>query len=74
MGLYTPGQIMNVPLYGQISYSSSLSNLFKLKLRHNVQLFLVEMNAATGKEVAEHIMRPAEVIPTSLVPVSYALC
>jgi hypothetical protein len=72
MGLYAPGQMMNDPLYGQISYNSSLSNNFKLKLGHNVQLFLIEMKAATGKEIAEHVMRLAKVIPTSLVTVSYA--
>jgi hypothetical protein len=74
MGLYAPGQMMNDPLYGQISYNSSLSNAFKLKLGHDVQLFLVEMKAATGKEIAEHVMRPAKVIPASLVTVSYAHC
>jgi len=74
MGLYAPGQMMNDPLYGQISYNSSLSNAFKLKLGHNVQLLLREMKAATGKDIAEHVMRPAKVIPTSLVTVSYAHC
>jgi hypothetical protein len=49
MGLYAPGQTMNDPLYGHISYNSSLSNAFKLNLRHSVNLFLVEMQAATGK-------------------------
>jgi len=34
MGLYAPGQMINDPLYGQISYNSSLSNAFKLKLGH----------------------------------------
>jgi hypothetical protein len=72
MGLYTPGQMLNDPLYGQISYNSSLSNAFKLKLGHNVQLFLVEMKAATGKDIAEHVIRPAKVIPASLDMVSYA--
>jgi len=48
MGLYTLGQMLNDPLSGQISYNSSLSNAFKLKLGHNVQLLLVEMKAATG--------------------------
>jgi len=72
MGLYTPGQMLNDPLYGQISYNSSVSNAFKLKLGHNVQLFLVEMKAATGKDIAERIIRPAKVIPASLDMVSYA--
>jgi hypothetical protein len=74
MGLYTPGQMMNDPLYGQISYNSSLANAFKLKLGHNVNLFLMEMKAATGKDIVRHIMRPAKVIPASLVPVGYAHC
>jgi len=39
MGSYTPGQMMNDPLYGQITYNSSLSNAFKLNLGHNVTLF-----------------------------------
>jgi len=72
MGLYTLGQMMNDPLYGQISYNSSLSNAFKLKLGHDVKQFLVEMKAATGKDIAEHVIRPVKVIPTSLLPVSYA--
>jgi hypothetical protein len=49
MGLYTPGQMMNNPLYGQISYNSSLSNAFKLKLGQNVKLFLVDQKAAQGR-------------------------
>jgi hypothetical protein len=49
MGLYTPGQMMNNPLYGQISYNSSLSNAFKLKLGQNVKLFVVEQKAAQGR-------------------------
>jgi len=64
--------MMNDSLYGQISYNSSLSNAFKLKLGHNVNLFSIEMKTATGKDNAEHIMRPAKVIPAGLVPVCYA--
>jgi len=37
-----------------------------------VKLLLVEMKAATGKDIAEHIIRPANIIPASLVTVSYA--
>jgi len=70
MGLYAPGQTMNDRLYGQISYNSSLSNAFKLKLGHNVKLLLVEMEAAKGKDSAEHVIRPVKVIPASLVLVS----
>jgi hypothetical protein len=39
MGIYPPAQMINVPLYGQISYNSSLSNTFKSNLGHNVNLF-----------------------------------
>jgi len=72
--LYTPGQTMNDRLSGQISYNCSLSNTFKLKLGHDVKLFLVEMKAATAKDIAEHVIRPVKVIPASLVPVSSAHC
>jgi len=65
---------MNDPLSGQISSNSSVWNAFKLKLGHKVKLFLVEMKAATGKDIAEHVMRPAKVIPTCLVMVSYMHC
>ena len=74
MGLYALGQMMNDLLYGQISYNSSLSNALKLKLGHDVQLFLVDIKAATGKEIAKHVMRPTKVILASLVTVSYARC
>jgi len=64
--------MLNDPLYRQISYNSSLSNALKLKLGHNVQLFLVEMKSATGKDIAEHVIGPAKEIPTTLVTGSYA--
>jgi hypothetical protein len=73
MGLYSPGRTMNDSLSGQISYNSSLSNAFKLKLGHDVKQFLVEMQAATGKDIAEHVIRLVKVIPTRLVLVSNAL-
>ena len=62
LGSYALGQIMNDPPYGQISYNSSLSNAFKLKLGHNVKLLLLEMNAAIIQNSAEHIIRPVNVI------------
>ena len=62
---------MNDRLSGHISYNSSLSNAFKLKLGHDVKLFLGEMKAATGKDIAEHIISLVKVIPVSLVPVHY---
>jgi hypothetical protein len=72
MGLYAPGQIMNAPLYGQILYNSSHSNVFKLTLGHDVKLFFLDMDEATGKDIAEHVMRPAKVIPTRHITVSCA--
>jgi len=74
MGLYAPGQTMNDRLSGQISYNSSLSNAFKLKLGHDVKLILVEMKTATGKDIAEHVIRLVKVILASHVAVSYAHC
>jgi len=65
---------MNDPLYGLMSYSSSHSNIFKLKLGHNVKQFLVAMEAVTGKDIAEHIMRLAKVIPASDVTVTHTPC
>jgi len=73
MGLYAPGQMMNDPLYGQISFNGSISNAVKLKLGQDVKLFFIEMQAATGKDIAEHVIRPAKVIPARMVTVSYAL-
>jgi hypothetical protein len=70
MGLHALGQMMNDPLYGQISYNSSLSHAFKLKLGHHMKLFLVETKAATEKDIVEHVIRPAKVIPSSPVVVS----
>jgi hypothetical protein len=72
MGLYAPGHIMNDPLSGQISYNSSLSNAFKLKLGHNVKQFLLHMKPAPGKDIAKHRMKAAKVIPATLVTVSHA--
>ena len=63
---------MNDPIYGQISYNSSLSNAFKLKLGYDVKLFLVNMKAVTGKDIAEQVMRPAKIIPASVVTVCHA--
>jgi hypothetical protein len=73
IGLYAPGQMMNDHLSGLISYTSSLSKAFKLKLGHNVKLLSVDMKAATGKNIAEHVIRQVKVIPASRVPLSYAL-
>jgi len=71
MGSYTPGQMMNDCLNGEISYNSSLSNTFRLKLAHNVKQCLAEMKAATRKVMAEHVISYTKVIPASLVTFSY---
>jgi len=63
--------MMNDHLYGSIWYNIPLCNAFKLKLGHNLKLFLVQIKAATGKDIAEHLIRLAKVIPASLVTVSY---
>jgi hypothetical protein len=46
--------------------------VFKLNLGHHVKLFLAEMKAGTGKDIAEHIIKPVKVFPRSFVPVRYA--
>jgi hypothetical protein len=67
MGLYTNVQMITDPIYGQISYNCCLSNAFKLKLGHDPIIFLVETKRATVKEIAEHAIRQAKVIPASPV-------
>jgi len=67
MGIYKHRQMINDPIYGQISYNCYLSNAFKLKLGCNVKIIVVEMMRATGKEIAEHVSRPTKVIRTSRV-------
>jgi len=46
-----------------------LSNAFMLKLGQNPKIFLVEVKRATWKDIAEHGIIPAKVIPTSHVKV-----
>jgi hypothetical protein len=72
MGLSAPGQMMNDCQSGQISLNSSLLNAYKLEPGPNVKLFWVELKAATGKNILEDIIRPAKVIPASLIPARYA--
>jgi hypothetical protein len=67
MALYKHWQMIDDPIYGQISYNCCLSNAFKLKLGHHMKTVLVEMLRATGKEIAEQIIGPTKVIPTSSV-------
>ena len=67
MGIYKHGEMINNPIYGQILYNCCLSNAFKLKLGHNVKIFVVDMMRVTVKEIAEHIIRPTKVIPQAVL-------
>jgi len=74
MGIYKHGQIINDPIYGQISYNCCLSNAFKLKLGHNVKIFVVEMMRVTGKETAERVIRPTKIIALALLWLDVSNC
>ena len=74
MGLYNHGQMINEPIYGQISYNCCLSNAFQLKLGHNVNIFLVEMMRATGKEIAKQVIRPTKGIRLVMLRVDVSNC
>jgi len=74
MGIYKHGQMINDSIYGQISYICCLSNAFKLKLGHNVKIFAVERKRATGKEVAEHVIRPTNIIPLAVSRLDVSNC
>jgi len=67
MGIYKHRQMINDHIYGQISYNCCLSNAFKLKHGHHVNIFVVEIMRATGKEIAEHVIRPTKVIRASRI-------
>ena len=67
MGIYKHGKMIKHPIYGQISCNCCLSNAIKLKLGHNVKIIVVEMMRAPGEEIAEHRIRPTNVIHTSPV-------
>jgi len=71
MGLYPAGHITTDPVNGPILYNSCLSNPFKLKLGNSLKLVLVEMKAATGKEIVHHIINLAKVIPAGHVTITY---
>jgi hypothetical protein len=74
MGLYTNGEMITDLIYGQISYNCGLSNTFKLKLEHDLKIFWVEMKPATGKDIAEHLIRPAKVIPLAVFRLDVRNC
>jgi len=66
--------MMDDPVYNQISYNRSLVNAFRLKLGHNLMEHFGEMKAAPAKNMVEHVIRLAKVIPASLDMVRYAHC
>ena len=74
MGIYQHGQMINDPIYGQILYNCCLSNAFKLKLGHNLKIFVLEIKRATGKEIAEHVIRPTKVIPLAVLRLDVSNC
>jgi len=67
MGLYTNGEMIMNPIYGQICNNCCLSKGFKSKLGHNPKIFLLEIQRGTEKEFGEHIIRLTKVIPAGRV-------
>jgi len=67
MELYINGHIIMFPWHSQIVYTCWLPNAFELKLGHNRNIFLVEIERATGQKIVEHRIKPTKVIPTSCV-------
>ena len=74
IGISKHGQMINDPIYGQITYNCCLSNAFKLKLGHNVKIFVLEMKRVTRKEIAEHVIRPTKVIPLAVLRLDVSNC
>jgi len=74
MRIYKHGQTINDSIYSQILYHCCLSNASTLKLGHNLKIFMLEMKRATGKEIAEHVMRPTKVIPLALLRLDVTNC
>jgi len=64
--------MMMDPIFGKISYNCYVGNSFNLELRNSAKIFLVKIKRATGKEIVQHLLRPAKVIPTSCFKASYA--
>jgi len=58
---------VNYPICGQISFNRSLWYAFTLKLDNNLMVLLLEIQIATGKGIAERVIRPAKAIPASHV-------
>jgi hypothetical protein len=74
MGIYKYGKMIKDPIYGQFSYNCCLSNAVKLQLGHNLKIFVVEMKRATGKEIAEHIIRLTKVILLAVLRLGVSKC
>jgi hypothetical protein len=67
IGLYLDFQMLDDPIYGQISYNCGHSNASKLKLGCNVMILLIEISRAMEKEIAQHVVILATVISTCCV-------
>ena len=67
MGLCTNRQMIMNTIYGQISYHYCHSKAFKAKLAHDQEIFYFRIRRATGKEIAERIIKPVNLIPASHV-------
>jgi hypothetical protein len=69
MIIYEQEQIINDPMYDQISYHCCLSNDLKLKLEHIATRFVVEMMCAIGKQITDNIICQTKVIPLAVLRV-----
>ena len=65
--LDTPSLMIIDTIYDQISFNWCLANAFTTNLGHHLTIVLLEVKRATGKEIAEHVNRPANVFPASYV-------
>jgi len=61
--LYASRESINYPIYRQTLYNCSISAPLWWNLGYNVQFLFVVMRIPIGNESAEHIIRPAKVIP-----------
>jgi hypothetical protein len=67
MALYTNGHMMLDTIYDHISYQCCRSNACKLKDGHDPKICFVEKLRSTWMQMAEHLIRPGKVIPSSHV-------
>jgi len=54
--------MINDTAYGDFLCLSWHSNAIEFKVRHNFLIFLVDMEATTGKEIVKHVIKPAKVL------------